>query len=948
MSRPEQKEPFKRDKHLELLIKQDYTKEKKILLHNKQRLNFMNVNGNNHNTNFTFLPMQQPQRKGSEEDSKFFEETDNDKQNLLPNNKETNNKDISKRNSQAINPSINAEINTRVIDESDLDIIKSSLSNHFLFCELSESTIDIIAKELFLFQMEEGSILFSEGEKGFFFFIVKSGKLELSISNQQHVKTFTRGDTFGELALIQQTQRSGTVKCIEEAEIYFLDGKIFRDTVYNINKDDFISKMRSINLLPLFQFINTIDLYNVADHLIKNVFEPKTTIIKQNEYGESLYIIKEGYVSCTNDGFEVRKLGPNDFFGENSILFESHRTLTVTSLTRVKLYQISKSDLYKCLGKDFKEILLYSIVKNSLLNKTKSLKYLLVNDFFERLKPTFELLGAKENEVIIAKEKYYMECSILVVITGNINCGSLVYGRGDVFGEEYLPRSRHLLNLEYDVVAASNCVFIKIKWKDILSLIDVKNLKEHKVLQFFEIISHIKKIQLFRHISDYRLVEISKRLKKKSFGINETIITENSPSSYVYFLYRGRVHIYKQQKYIREYQDYACFGEISVLKHINHTASVIAVTKASVFLLSSEDFFMFIDSNMRDYLYRKFNLFDNFNIELDKLLFIKLLGKGKFGSVSLVCSEDNRNKNLYAIKSVSKKLAEKNKILTKYFKNEREILLKLEHPFIIKLIKTFQNKDNVFYLMEFINGCELSKYLSIRKPTQLYNKDETQFYIASLLLIITYLNGKNIIHRDIKPDNIMINESGYITLIDFNTCREIKDLSSTLAGTPHYMAPEILLGKGYGLSVDYWSIGVLCFSLYFGYLPFGNGLNDPIEIYKDIIRGKISYPIQDEVSEFISNLIKKNVWERMCNFELIKRTRMFEKFNWNELIDLKLKPLFIPKPRINVDEILKRGNEYLERYSEFLNKEGRVQIIENDSESEESLEMYDEEWDRDF
>jgi hypothetical protein len=136
--------------------------------------------------------------------------------------------------------------------------------------------------------------------------------------------------------------------------------------------------------------------------------------------------------------------------------------------------------------------------------------------------------------------------------------------------------------------------------------------------------------------------------------------------------------------------------------------------------------------------------------------------------------------------------------------------------------------------------------------------------------------------------------------------------------------------------------------LYFGYLPFGNGLNDPIEIYKDIIRGKISYPIQDEVSEFISNLIKKNVWERMCNFELIKRTRMFEKFNWNELIDLKLKPLFIPKPRINVDEILKRGNEYLERYSEFLNKEGRVQIIENDSESEESLEMYDEEWDRDF
>jgi cGMP-dependent protein kinase len=253
--------------------------------------------------------------------------------------------------------------------------------------------------------------------------------------------------------------------------------------------------------------------------------------------------------------------------------------------------------------------------------------------------------------------------------------------------------------------------------------------------------------------------------------------------------------------------------------------------------------------------------------------------------------------------------------------------------------------------MEFINGCELSTYLSQRKSMHLYNKEETQFYIASLLLIITYLNSKNIIHRDIKPDNIMINASGYITLIDFNTCREIKDLSSTLAGTPHYMAPEILIGKGYGLSVDYWSIGVLCFYLYFGYLPFGNGMNDPIEIYKDIIRGKISYPVKDEVSEFISGLVKKNVWERMCSFELLKRTRLFEVFNWNELIDLKVKPLFIPKQRINVEEVVRKGNCCLQKYSEFLNKEGKVKDMEgeeSESGDEDSMEVYDVEWDRDF
>lgn len=485
-------------------------------------------------------------------------------------------------------------------------------------------------------------------------------------------------------------------------------------------------------------------------------------------------------------------------------------------------------------------------------------------------------------------------------------------------------------------------------------MINIDNLKENKILQFFEVLSHIKKIQLLRHISEFQLLEISKKLTKQTYLPNDEIIKEGTKGDNIYFLYRGKIQIFKDKKFIREYQDYACFGEIGVLKNINHTASVIAVTKASVYLLTKEDFFRFIDGSMLKYLSKKLALMDTFNLDLNKLYFSKELGKGKFGSVSLVY--DNQHKNVYAIKAVSKEEAEKKKILTRYFQKEREILLTLDHPFIVKLIKTFQNKKNVFYLMEYINGFELNKYLSSRKDKSLKNRKETQFYAGSLLVVINYLNSKNLIHRDIKPDNIMINENGYITVIDFNTCSEIKDLTSTLVGARHYIAPEILLGKGYGMSVDYWSIGVVAYKIYYGTIPFGKGMSDPVDIYRDILWGTPTFPEEDEASEFIGNLLKKNVWERTCNLELIKKEKFFSDFSWNDLIDLKIIPTFIPPTKaINIEECYKKGNEV--KYVDYLEQqqkkneekqEKKKSDVDHDEIDKEEIEKYNPDWAKDF
>lgn len=321
-------------------------------------------------------------------------------------------------------------------------------------------------------------------------------------------------------------------------------------------------------------------------------------------------------------------------------------------------------------------------------------------------------------------------------------------------------------------------------------------------------------------------------MKKEHFKEGELIFEDKSPGNKLYLLYKGKVCILKDNKFLRELDKGSCFGEISLLLNQPHTATVKASTNVSLYTLSSERFFKTMDKNILDFLVQKISLQDNFMTNLDNLYYVKSLGEGKFGTVSLV----HNGKQSYAIKAVNKKSAESQKILIKYFLKERHILLKLDHPLIVKLVKTMKNDEFIFYLMEYVNGMVLSKYLENRLENRLRNKFETQFFTACLLIVIDYLNSKQIAHRDLKPDNAMIDEKGYIKVIDFGTAVVIKDFTNTITGTPHYIAPEVLLGRGYSFSADYWSAGILAFEIFFNYYPFGNKAVDPMEVYKDIIK----------------------------------------------------------------------------------------------------------------
>ena len=329
-----------------------------------------------------------------------------------------------------------------------------------------------------------------------------------------------------------------------------------------------------------------------------------------------------------------------------------------------------------------------------------------------------------------------------------------------------------------------------------------------------------------------KLMEISHIMKKEHYKEGDIIFSDGSIGDKLYMLFKGKVKVVKNNKSIRELDKGSYFGEISLLLNQPHSASVQALTNLTIYTISSEKFFKIIEINIIEFLRNKIGLYDNFNISLDDLYYVTNLGEGKFGTVSLV----HNGKNSYAIKAVNRKSAENQKILIKYFIKERVILLSLDHPFIVKLVKTLKTEEFIFYLMEHINGVVLSKYLEKRPDNKIQEKYETLFIIASLLTCVDYLNYKKIVHRDIKPDNILIDEKGFLKLIDFGTAIDIKDFTNTITGTPHYIAPEVLLGRGYGFSADYWSIGITAFEVFFNYYPFGNKAKDPMEVYKEIVK----------------------------------------------------------------------------------------------------------------
>lgn len=273
---------------------------------------------------------------------------------------------------------------------------------------------------------------------------------------------------------------------------------------------------------------------------------------------------------------------------------------------------------------------------------------------------------------------------------------------------------------------------------------------------------------------------------------------------------------------------------------------------------------------------------DTTPVTLDDFSLLTVIGKGSYAKVVLV--KRKGNDKIYAMKILKKKYIEKKK-QEAHIKTERDVLVEVNHPFIITMYNAFQNEKKLFFVLEYCPGGELFGLLS--KKTKL-SEEQTKFYAAQIVLALEYLHNKDIIYRDLKPENVLIDETGYLRLTDFGLSKmkvQNNDAMS-ICGTPEYLAPEIILKEGHGKAVDWWCLGSIIFEMITGLPPFYSKNRN--ELFDKIKHSKPTIPsyASNKLRNLLESLFNKNPQERLGSkgAEEVKKHPWFEKINWESLL----------------------------------------------------------------
>ena len=313
------------------------------------------------------------------------------------------------------------------------------------------------------------------------------------------------------------------------------------------------------------------------------------------------------------------------------------------------------------------------------------------------------------------------------------------------------------------------------------------------------------------------------------------------------------------------------------------------------------------------------------------------IGRGGFGKVWKVkCKLNNK---YYAMKIMSKlKIIKKNSV--KNINNEKKFLSILHNPFLVNMICSFQDNDNLYLVMDLLLGGDMRYHINKRA---IYNrkKDENQLkFIAGCVLIgLNYIHENQIIHKDIKPENLVYDSKGYIHITDFGISKIFHpDNGKENSGTPGYMAPEVLFNKDHTYCVDYFSLGVILYELLMGKRPY-HGHNKK-DLRKDIVSrqarikednipdGFVKSETFLDCANFINSLLERKKEKRLGfnSFEEVKNHPWLIDFNWDDLINKRMNPFFIPPLGDNnydkkyCNEPDKIGDETQNEYETIKNK----------------------------
>ena len=271
--------------------------------------------------------------------------------------------------------------------------------------------------------------------------------------------------------------------------------------------------------------------------------------------------------------------------------------------------------------------------------------------------------------------------------------------------------------------------------------------------------------------------------------------------------------------------------------------------------------------------------------------------------------------------------------------SENNILKKIRHPFIANLYYSFQDRENIFLIIDYLPGGNLRHYIANKN---IFIEIQVKFIIANIILSIEYIHNCNIIHRDFKPENLLFDSEGYIHITDFGISKELKDgqIINDISGTPGYISPEVITNKPQNEASDFFSLGIITYELIFGVRPFiGNNKNEIADnMMKKVINlneNDIPENFSGDAGDFINGLLQKKNNYRLGSrgIDEIKNHEWLEDIDWTVIeyqnIDINKMP-FIPILKDENKNIIDdNDNNKIDKYNLILEKINREGYFNN-------------------
>merc|ERR1740123_148038 len=361
------------------------------------------------------------------------------------------------------------------------------------------------------------------------------------------------------------------------------------------------------------------------------------------------------------------------------------------------------------------------------------------------------------------------------------------------------------------------------------------------------------------------------------------------------------------------------FGERALLTNEGRAATIKCVSaEAECYALSREDFTALLGP-LEDIMQRNLDEYEKPEdvrkpighsakgsekqmCKLKELKTVGILGRGAFGTVKLVLDPSGAS---YALKAIRKnqvvELGQQSHIL-----NEKKVMSLLDNKFLVNLRATYKDDFRVYFLLEVCLGGEL---FTILRKMRSFDEPTAKFYSSCVICAFDYMHQRDIIYRDLKPENLVLSANGYLKVTDFGFAKVVPNKTFTLCGTPDYLAPEIVTGQGHGKGVDWWTLGILIYEMLASFPPFYD--DEALKTYRKIVKGAVKWPrfFTPAAKDIIKRFLKNKPTKRLgilsnCNTDRIRTHEWFagSGFSWNRFRAFKMKPPIKPNVK-SIDDI---------------------------------------------